>query len=266
MSFIGPRRALLSKPYDADLVAWRRAVFTAGGTVSPLQLGRVSTLIRSLKAAGVWARRDDYAAYCAENQTQALVTLKKRITQTLAHASTINATFVANRGFLGNRDGYINTGWNPTTLGNYARDDAGWGFHCYSAPTTANDRFMASDTTGDTNEAIYSATNITWDINSVALIGYAHGGVLTGLYQLNRTASNAITANQSNVQKQSAATASAALVSQNFFALAGNVANAPFLPTDAGLSLAFAGGSLTVAQLSAEYTALRAFLTAMGVP
>ena len=251
---------------DADAVLWWQAVVAAGGTVSGVQLRHVSTLIRALKACGAWDRRDDYAAYCSENSIQARVTLKKRITQTLAHASSTNATFVTNRGFLGNRDGYINTGWNPTTLGNYARDDAGWGFHCYSAPTTANDRFMASDTTGDTNESIYSAANFTWSVNSASLTGYAHGGVLTGLYQLNRTASNAITANQSGAQKQTASTASVTLVNQNFFVLTGNVSGGPFLPTDAGISLAFAGGSLTTTQLAAEYAALRTFLTACGVP
>ena len=252
---------------DADAVLWWQAVVAAGGTVSGVQLRHVSTLIRALKACGAWDRRDDYAAYCAENVIQARVTLKKRITQTLAHASTTDATFVASRGFLGNRDGYINTGWNPTAGPNYLQNDAGFGYYCYvhASPTNA-DHYMGNDATTDTHRTNYGTTNYTAAIEGSSLQGFAHSGVVTGLFQINRTASNAWTINQDNVQKLSLATSSVALVNRNIFVLAGNNANSPIAPTAAGISMAFYGGSLTAAQLSAEFAAWRAFLTACGVP
>ncbi len=251
---------------DADAVLWWQAVAAAGGTVSGVQLRRVSTLIRSLKASGAWQRRDDYAAYCAENQTQGLVTLKKRITQTFTAGT--HPTFVANRGFLGLRSGAIDTGWNGTTAGQiYAQNDAGFFCHVYSAPTIDLDRGMGNDATNYGEVALTGAkANWSGGCNSAASIFFANSGVLTGFLTFNRTASNAITMWQSGVQKVSSVQVSAAVKNQNFYVCASNNGNAPYQSSDAGISLAGFGGSLTNGQMAGEFSAFRSFLTSCGVP
>jgi len=251
---------------DADAVLWWQAVVAAGGTVSGVQLRHVSTLIRALKACGAWDRRDDYAAYCAENAIQARVTLKKRIVASFT--SGTQPTFVANRGFLGQRSGAIDTGWNGTTAGQvYTQNDAGFGCYLYSAPTTDLDRVMGND---ETNYGEFALTNAkaNWSggCNSSAAITYANGGLLTGLLLFNRTASNAVAMWQNGVQKVTSSTTSASIKNQSFYVCAGNNGNAPFQPTDAGISFAFFGGSLANVLLAAEWQAIRAFLTTVGVP
>jgi hypothetical protein len=65
------QRAVLDTVIDVDARAWQTSVISAGGTVSPQQLVRVSTLIRGLKVDHVWEVHDRLWLFAAENSTQA---------------------------------------------------------------------------------------------------------------------------------------------------------------------------------------------------
>lgn len=99
---------------DPDLLLWRDAVVTNGGTVSAARLTIVNDFIRAEKACGAWALTDDYWALWGENEAQALTSLKQR-----RLASTVNSPiFTADRQY--DFDGitnYINTGFIPSTHG-----------------------------------------------------------------------------------------------------------------------------------------------------
>jgi hypothetical protein len=262
-----PARALLAPSIDPDAAAWRHAVIAAGGLVSSLQQQRVTKLIRSLKACGAWALTDDYAVYAAENQTQALVTLKKRQTQTLAHIISTNPTFVANRGFLGNRDGYVSTSWNPTTGTNYTQNNARFGAWVYSAAATYATYAIGADNDVDNTSLSLRSNGFLAGVNSVSVCNYnTAGGAVSGWLTAERADANGQTAYQNGIQVAVNLTATSA-VPQNvtFRVLADNGGGASG-PTDAGISAALYGAALGTVQRVTEYAALRTYLTSVGVP
>ena len=55
---------------DPDLAAWKAAVIAKGGTVSYAQSQRIDTMIRTLKATGIWPKLDFLFVLAAENSQQ----------------------------------------------------------------------------------------------------------------------------------------------------------------------------------------------------
>lgn len=112
-------RALLGAPYDADALAWRRAVLAQGGTVSAAQLARIARLVRALKARGVWEPLDRLWIFAAETPLQALTDLR---TRSLATLSPTPPGFTALRGFIGNAtSAYIDLGVAASALTRYTQ-------------------------------------------------------------------------------------------------------------------------------------------------
>lgn len=250
---------------DPDALAWRRAVLAASGTVSGGQLNNIQILIRTLKTCGAWALTDDYAVYANadNNATQALVTLKKRITQTLAHVTSTNPAFVNQRGFLGNHDGYINSGWNPSTGPLYTQNNARFGAWVYSMASVGNDSIMGNEDS-NTNQALKAATAWRYGVNTASLPNSTSLG--TGLSVFERTGANAEAAYLNGAANGTDTGASIAISNRNFYILATNNGTAAHV-SDFGISAAFYGGALTnIAMYSAENAAFRAYMTATGVP
>ena len=99
---------------DDDVLLWRDAVVTNGGTVSAGRLAIVSVFVSSEKASGAWALTDDYWGLWAESEIQALTSLK----QLRLAVATNSPTFTTDRGYVFNgTTQYINTGFVPTTHG-----------------------------------------------------------------------------------------------------------------------------------------------------
>jgi hypothetical protein len=81
-------------------------VVANGGWTTDLRKRQLSTLASALKATGLWQAGYDFAMLAAENQAQALTTLKRRTLMTSVNA----ATFTTDRGFTPNgTSSYINT-------------------------------------------------------------------------------------------------------------------------------------------------------------
>lgn len=97
---------------DLDALLWRNAVVANGGTVSAGRLDIVSAFIVTEKASGCWALTDDYWGFWAENEIQALTSLKQRRLATAVNSPT----FTADRGYAFNgTTQYLDTGFIPST-------------------------------------------------------------------------------------------------------------------------------------------------------
>jgi hypothetical protein len=85
---------------------------SGGGSVSLARRIIVDQFVFSEKASGAWALTDDYWGFWAENEPQALTSLKQR-----RLAAVVNApTFTADRGYAGDAlTSYIDTGFIPAT-------------------------------------------------------------------------------------------------------------------------------------------------------
>lgn len=109
---IARRIASLIGTPDPDVRLWKRAVDANGGWVSPARLTIVTAFVAAEKASGAWALTDDYWGLWAENEVQALVSLKQRRLSTKVNAPT----FLADRHYaFDGAANYINTGFNPST-------------------------------------------------------------------------------------------------------------------------------------------------------
>lgn len=97
---------------DPDLAAWMAAVVANGGTVSAARAAIVGQFIAAEKAAGTWSLTDDYWPLWAENEVQALTSLKQRRLVTVTAAPT----FTQDRGYAFNGSTqYIDTGFIPSS-------------------------------------------------------------------------------------------------------------------------------------------------------
>lgn len=106
--------AAVSMSVEGETAAYAAAVVANGGTVSDARVAILNTFIRTEKASGAWALTDDYWGLWAENEAQALTSLKQLRLATVVAAPT----FTADAGYAFNgTTQYINTGFIPSTHG-----------------------------------------------------------------------------------------------------------------------------------------------------
>lgn len=263
MNVIGPRRALLAPPIDPDALRWRAAVIAAGGPVSDAQKRRVSTLIRSLKASGIWPTLDRLWLFAAENPTQAGIDLVARASVTLV-ASPV---FTAGRGHKGNgTSSYINLGFNASTAaGKYAQNDAMMATWVETAQSDASRvDYIGNDFNNYGLIGQNNGTTAEFGINSVTSLTSALG-TKTGLWHLQRTASNAVAVYQNATVVASNSAVSAAIANANFAALATMQTVTPTNFTNGRVSMSAIGRSMPAGQVGAFYSSMRTYMTAVGV-
>ena len=95
LAHLNRARSGAARAFDAEVLAWRDAVVTNGGSVSLARLVTVDQFVFNEKAAGCWALTDDYLVHWAENEIQALTSLKQR-----RLATAVNAPgFTVDRGY-----------------------------------------------------------------------------------------------------------------------------------------------------------------------
>lgn len=254
-----------NRDYDADTIAWRAAVVTAGGSVTNLRMLLVDALIIDLKACGAWAKTDDYALWAAENAVAGLVTLKKKITQTAINGPV----FTADRGFQGNAiNQYVNTGWNFASGTSYTRDDARYGFWQETGPPTNGTHSMGTNNLYAS--FLVGTTNASFGINGTTSGGaydvFAHGGK-TGMFTAERTGPAVTAGYKNNVSMVTGTRGSFAPENFNVGALAATISGLPTANgfSDGRLAMLFYGGALNPTEATGEYNAWRAFMTAIGV-
>jgi hypothetical protein len=228
---------------DADALAWQAAVVGAGGTVSGTQLGYVSTLTAGLKADGSWAKLDRLWLYAAENATQASIDLVTRAAHTL-HSSP---TFTANTGYQG--DGiaaWIDTGYRPevTSPTNYIQNSASFGCWVVVGGASSGQTHMGSDS----NRVLIfqNGTVVSFNINHGISTSFTFGSV-TGLWHVNRSASNATQLYQNGSSVITDTKASNTIDAWNLFtlAVANNGSCTPQAFFAGQLAMVFAGADLS---------------------
>lgn len=252
---------------DADVVTWAAAVVTNGGTVSAGRTAQVSSYVTALKASGSWALTDDYWMLVAENEAQALTSLKQRRLATAVAAPT----FTTDRGYAFNGSTqYINTGFIPST-------------HAV-AMTGSNMRLAAYERT-NVGATTYAAGTLDSGTQNCRLIPRTAGNAVSG--GLN-SASATYVASITDSRGLTAVSRTDAPVFEVFRPAglsAGTVvpgSSGTVLPSralyigaynNAGTATAFRaategfvsiGASLSAAQELAAYNALQSFMTAVG--
>lgn len=229
------------------------------------QQGYVQGLITSLKAANVWSSLDRLWLFAAENATQALIDLKARATATAVNSPT----FTANRGYAGNgTTSYLNSNYNPTTLGSkYLRDNASMATWVETAPAANGGIEIGTDNSAYSRIVTKSgATQRQFQVNSgtTATVPPATA-VFTGWFHAQRTAPAVSTLFRNGVAEFGSIEPSIALQNKNAGILAGPIS----APNFAGFSTARVAASLFGSSLAGKevalYTAMRTYMTSVGV-
>jgi hypothetical protein len=254
-------RIIRSAP-DADALAWRAAVLAAGGAVAGPRLFQVSRVARDLKAAGVWAKLDRLWLLAAANTQSSLIDLVARGTGT----ATSSPTFTADRGWQGNgSSSFVDFDFNPTTATSpkFALNDASFGLWAVTASSVTAGVDVGNYTGGAVETFIMtnhngSGTFSRYQINaSAGAASVDNGGVTTGMFHAQRTASNAIALYINGASVGTAATASASVINRAFYVDGFGNAQA---------GAAWMGKGMTSGEIAAFYNAMRYYMTSVGVP
>ncbi len=249
---------------DADANAWASAVVANGGTVSSARKSLVTTLIKGLKADGVWSKLDHLWLFAAENAPSALTDIVGR---TLATAVG-SPTFTADDGYTGAASKYINTNVNPSTAGgHYTQSAAHWSVWQFNSTPNAGASIGSVSAQNVRAYLPYSGdSKIYWRINysDVDEVSTNTYGSSQGLW-VARTADPTVAAELYNngSLKETAAGHSSAFPTGIVF-LANETAGVDWY-TDI-VSAGGLGGDLTATNISNLYSRMRTYMTAVGVP
>ncbi len=269
IQFLNRVRGGGSRAFDSDVLSWRDAVASNGGSVSLARLIVVDQFVFSEKASGAWALTDDYWGFWAENAIQALTSLKQR-----RLASAVNSpVFTADRDYTFDAvSNYINTSFIPTTHGiNY---------------TGANQRIAVYERTNISGTSAVSAGASVATTNRISIIPRSSGSNMSGNVNTNSTTptftlpaadsrgysvlsrANSLTtlAGYKNGGRLTDFVGTASTNGQNIAVYIGANDNlgTPNLFRGASVGLLAMGAPLSDAQEAAQYAAVQAWATSVG--
>jgi hypothetical protein len=252
--------------YDSATTAWVAAVGSGNVTIPRKDL--INALIVTLKSGGVWTKLDRLWDFAAENTTCALVDLKA-----LATATAVNSpTFTTDRGYTGNGStSYIDTNFNPGTgTPNYTGNAACFGIWDITTSPNSGTVPIGINYFGHYSEGTihYPDGNSYWRVNtSGAGLAVAYPG--PGLHMANRSAAGNDQLYRNGSSIVTSTTSATALTATNFYVCARNndsgTPTAGSFSTDQIAAVVF-GGTLSSTEHGTLYTALRTYMTAVGVP
>lgn len=255
---------------DADVLLWRDAVVTNGGTVSAGRLAIVSVFVTSEKAAGTWALTDDYWGLWGESAIQALTSLK----QLRLAVATNSPTFTVDRGYVFNgTTNYLDTGFVPATHAVvmtatsihaeiYERTNYNGGSNVTSFGTTSTSNRSIRVNPRGTSSAYLGAgsTNGTFTLPSANSQGLTqtgrNGAAVTDVYGARNGVDMTRTVNPSAV--------GASLSIYSFYVGAYNNSGTATGFRAASAGFASCGAALSQAQRLARYNAVQAWATSVG--
>jgi hypothetical protein len=246
---------------NSEVAAWQSAVVAKGGTVSTSQFASVDQLTTSLKSAGVWALLDRLWLFAAENAAQALTDIVAS-----ASATAVNSpTFTVGRGYQGNgTSSYIDSGFNIAVgTPHFTITSCSWSTWVETAGTGA--------ACGNDNGA-YSRFILAAATREMSLLSQTGGGTFPSSLAfalVQRTSSAAVAGYDSVGQQGSNATLGGtptSLYNRDIYILANDYpTGTPVQFCNARLAYMAFGASLSPAQITALYNALRSYMTAQGV-
>lgn len=243
---------------DPDVAAYASALTTPP---SAAERARLNTLVRGLKADGVWALLDRLNVLAAETQQAGLRDLRAPA-KTLTIGGTV--TFTADRGFAGDgTTGFLDLGEPFATAGNqFALNSASLGVWCNlqgaagTFPQVGNvansprSMITARSTAGAETFQANDATSDTLMTSNLSRLGHrawsrTAPAVKRGFFNGTRTAD--------------LTTASTAVNTTN-----GSLLRSSTQYTDDRLAAAWSGAGLTDAQVSALHSRLGTYLSSKG--
>lgn len=243
---------------DAATVAWVAAVVAAGGTVSGGQQTNVNNLITSLKTHSIFTKLDRLWLYASENVQQATIDLVALDTN-----SPGTTSFAANRGYTGNSGAQVDLFFNAfTAAGNYAQNSSHIMLWNNGSNGTGSQVALTTTTTA-TIYAFLSGTTSYFHIQDSTGAGVADANGL-GFYIANRSGASAWQGYKNGSSITSGTDASVALANDVWTTPASG-AGGDGASTDQISAVGF-GGSLSSTDVSNYNSAMRTYMTAVGVP
>lgn len=221
----------------------------------------ITTAINTLVDAGVWDKLDSLQVYAAHSQQAGLIDWKRLGTSATITSSSV---FTADVGFVGDSANYIDTKFTPSTDGtNYTLNSACFGLWMHTAPS-GNPELMGERVGGVTLNSIYSGGGTTYcEINGWGYaVSYPHLAT-AGFVHVERTDAN--TVKYYNVSgataKDTGSAISTSLATQSFYVGAAHGSVNP--PTNAKLSVFWAGAALTQAERVALQSAFATYMAGL---
>lgn len=252
------------RPPMPEAVALRTAM-----SVKPTgpRLGLYVTLIRELKAAGIWSKLDALYLLAAHDAQAARINVRQPGSFDL---SLVNApTFATDQGYAGNGStSYLNTGFNPATAGgHYALDSAHLGVWSRTA-STANVVDIGARTSGTTAQSFLQARNLSNAFAARLNQDLSTGGPTVtdslGHFVNARTGAEERAYYKNGTAAATSTAASSAVTVGNILIGALNNGGVPQLHSARQYAAAHIGGGLSDADVAALHAALLKFLTAVG--
>lgn len=221
--------------------------------------GLINSLIKALKAAGVWTKLDALYMLAAADEQAA----RRNWIQDLYNATAVAApTFTIDRGYQGNPPTFtfLETGFNPTTAASpkFVLNSAVLGVVSRTDVTdsgqfdigTTSSRFNCRSTTGPGLRGV---------MNDATTTNFGTKATSIGMFALNRSAAGARQGYIDGVLSGSDTLASTALANETIQMLRGI-----FNFSTRELSVGFFGQSLSAPEHAALYSAVQTYLTAVG--
>lgn len=242
-------------PYDSDAVAF----FTAASITNATQKSAINQLVLDLKSYSLWSLMSAIYPLVGGSDTSHAVNLKSPGTFDITWSGglTHNSNGVTGNG----TNGYGNTGYTPSTHGTANSEHIS--FYCRTSGTsstyemgciggarttlscrdTDTNCYFSSQAAGDTSEAVSAST---------------------GLYIVNRTASNAINLWRAGTKEVQLTTASTSRPTAAIALFARGAAGAPSGYSAKNGAFASIGIEFDDTQAANFSTAVQAFQTALG--
>ena len=231
--------------------------------------GQIDTCIGAIKTAGVWSKLDCLWIRAAHDSQAALLDWKR-----LSDSTAVNSpTFTTDRGFTGDGStSYINTNFTPSTDGvNYIQDSASMGAYLNAGTDTAvsgpNSIGVITVSHQARIEPWRSATPGSTVRSRVNTLTATTVGTVTtrfGLTAINRSGGSAEQVYRNGSSIGTSAVASTGLCNIDVYELGYNNAGALGGAHDNRCAASFVGGSLTSTENADLFTAIEAYLDAVG--
>ena len=241
--------------------------FFARMSTAPTETRRaqIDTLVKSLKTAGLWDTFDVFGIASAETSQAATLNL----ISTSYTATPVNSpTFTADRGYTGNgTTSYLNTGYVPS-----AATKATLNSMCFGVYINATGGVSSSKVDFGSNNATGFSILRTYDsANTMAYrVNQGTASTATGITNelghtvVSRTASNLTTPYKNGTALTTSTAVSNALPTVAMFVGANNNNGTAANFANRRTAIYHAGSGLTSSQVSALYSAINTYLTAIG--
>jgi hypothetical protein len=250
--------------YD-EVAQYTDAVVNLGGTVSAGRQTTLRTLVAQLKSSNVWPLLDRLWLYAVENLQSALIDLVG-----CGNSTAVNSpTFTANLGFTGNgTSSYVLTGFNlGNANGNFLQNTASFGCWIVTARTGASSAIDMGSSGGAHCQFApkYADGNLYGDVNSSVQSTVVPPASVQGFWHLGRSNATRTSVFRNGSVFASYAQASIGVPNQPFAIGAYNSSGSFSNFSTDQIAGAFVGGDLAGKELP-FYSALRAYMTTVGVP